>query len=183
MTLTLLTPPLAEPVGLAQAKAHLRVTFDAEDALIAALIVAARERVEAELGLSLVETDWRETRDRWDLDEDGAATLARGPLIAVDAVERVVVGGLFAPVGFAAERGSRPGRVIVEAPPWSGLRSSGALVIDYRAGFGPAEADVPETLRQAVLALVAEAFERRGEAPVRLSVAEPWLAPWRRLRL
>lgn len=182
MTLTLLTPPSAEPVSLAEAKAHLRVTFDEEDALITRMIAAARERIEAELGLCLLETRLRETRDVWASD-DGAVTLARGPLIAVEAVERVVVGGLFAPVAFTAQAGSRPGRVSVAASPWAGVRSGGALRIDYRAGFGPTAVDVPETLRQAVLALVADAFERRGEGAPSLAVAEPWLAAWRRVRL
>lgn len=183
MTPTVLTPPTAEPVSLAEAKAHLRVTFDEEDALIARLIAAARERVETELGLCLVETRLREQRPAWPIDADGAVRLGRGPLIAVDAVEWTVVGGMFAPFAFSADLGSRPARVTVAASPWAALRSVGALRIDYRAGFGPTAASVPETLRQAVLALVADAFERRGEGGGALGAAEPWLAPWRRLRL
>lgn len=183
MTLTLLAPPSAEPVSLAEAKGHLRVTFDAEDALIGRLITAARQRIEAELGLSLIETRWREQRDRWPAEGDGVIELARGPLLIVEAVERAVVGGVFAPVSFTAEPGSRPGRVSVAVPPWTAVRSGGVLRVDYRAGFGPLAADVPEPLRQAVLAVVADAFERRGEPPASLAVAEAWLAPWRRLRL
>ena len=47
---------MTAPVSMAEAKAFLRVTHDAEDDLIALLIDAARKRVEGETGLSLTST-------------------------------------------------------------------------------------------------------------------------------
>ena len=47
---------MTAPVSMAEAKAFLRVTHDAEDDLIALLIDAARRRVEGETGLSLTST-------------------------------------------------------------------------------------------------------------------------------
>ena len=54
MGLKLATHPEVEPVTLAEAKAHLRLDTDADDAYVSALISAARERVELFLRRALI---------------------------------------------------------------------------------------------------------------------------------
>ncbi len=46
MGLSLVTPPTSDPISLAEAKAHCRITSDEEDGLIASYILAARQLVE-----------------------------------------------------------------------------------------------------------------------------------------
>lgn len=82
MGLTLVTPPVTEPVSLEDAKAHLRVLHDDEDALIEGLIVAATRHVEKTLGLSLMERTYRLTLDAF----SDAIELPRGPVASVSAV-------------------------------------------------------------------------------------------------
>ena len=143
--LTILTPPSVEPISLAEARAHLRVTTDVEDALIARLNVAAREQVEALCGLALIATQFRQSFDRPAADP---VELARGPITSIDHV------------------------------------SDDRRSIDFTAGFGTSADAVPAGLKQAVLALVAGGFEHRGDdATALIAVAEPWLSPWRKLRL
>jgi uncharacterized phiE125 gp8 family phage protein len=175
MTLQILTPPAEEPVSLAEAKAFLRVTHDAEDALIGRLIAAARAVIEAELGLALVTTAFTETLDTWALTRTGAARLSRGPLLSV---EEIRIDGE-AIDGFTARFATRPGLVDGRLP--NPQTVHGGIEIDFTAGFGAAE-DVPAPLCQALLVLVSHAFDHReGDAP--LTLAEPWLAPFRRVRL
>lgn len=145
MSLTILTAPSVEPISLAEAKAHLRVTTDAEDSAIQRLVVAAREQVEAECGLALIATAFRQS---FDCKPRAPIPYARGPLISVDHT------------------------------------SDDGLTIDFTAGFGTTADAVPAGLKQAVLALVAWGFEHRGDdAAAPIPVAEPWLSPWRKLRL
>lgn len=76
MGLTLFTPPTAEPVSLVEAKAHLRVTDDTEDGLIAAYILAARQAAEDYTRRKLYTQTWDYFIDRgW-------------PTVDVDGIER-----------------------------------------------------------------------------------------------
>ena len=56
MTLFRTVEPAAEPVTLADAKAHLRISHDSEDALLQGLIRAAREDLERAAGIALINT-------------------------------------------------------------------------------------------------------------------------------
>jgi uncharacterized phiE125 gp8 family phage protein len=189
MTLQVLVPPVAEPVTLDEAKAVLRVTDNAEDALIQRLIRAARQRIEAALGLSLITTTYRETLDLWSdgLTANGYVRLQRGPLLSVVSVRIADEAGDYEtldPSRYRPRLDSRPGLIV---PLGAGLPPSaqpvGGLEITYRCGFGEGAQDVPEPLRQAVLALVAHSFEHREAADLPLALVEPWLAPYRRVRL
>ena len=199
MTLTLTTPPAVEPVTLDEAKAQLRVTYDQEDALIGALITAARQRIEVELGVALIATGFREIHDVWPLEIgtavpvtdplcalfSGPIRLLRSPLISVQAIAVAGGTGTFQtvnPASYAAQVGSRPGRIAPYDVAWpSPGVAAGGVRIDYTAGYGAGEADAPAPLRQAILQLVADGFEHRSDAP--LSLVEPWLGPFRRVRL
>lgn len=56
--LRLVTAATTEPVTLAEVKAHLRVTHDEDDTLLGAQITSAREVIEAETGVALVEAEY-----------------------------------------------------------------------------------------------------------------------------
>jgi uncharacterized phiE125 gp8 family phage protein len=59
MPLQLITAPYAEPLSLAEAKRHLRVTDTAQDALITALIAAVRQYAQTKCQCQIMAARWK----------------------------------------------------------------------------------------------------------------------------
>jgi uncharacterized phiE125 gp8 family phage protein len=169
-------------------RAWLRLDGDAEDALVASLIAAARLAVEAAARRVLIESRWRLVLDGWPAAR--IVKLPLSPLIAVDAVQVSDAAGT--PVGLASgdyqiDGASDPPRLRVAASaPGPGV-SPGGIAIDFRAGFGATAAAVPDPLRLAVRLLVARWFENRGDAlepaPALPDDVLSLVSPYRRVRL
>lgn len=166
MPLILTAAPAAEPVSLAEAKAHLRVSHDDEDTFIAALIVAARRAAEQATGLKLMAQGWSLFADRWP--ETAALSLQVAPVSAVTDI--ITYGaddtpGAVDPAHYYLDAASRPARVVLRdgrMPPQGG-RKANAIEVRFRAGFGMTPGDVPQDLRQALLVAVAYWFDHRGD--------------------
>ena len=63
--LTLVTPPVAEPVSVADAKAHSRIFIDADDSIIAGYISSARNRCEKICKRAFLPQTWRYAMQHW----------------------------------------------------------------------------------------------------------------------
>ncbi|MEE2567331.1 head-tail connector protein [Hyphobacterium marinum] len=194
MTLQILAPPGVEPVSLDQAKAFLRVTHADEDQLITDLIVAARERVEAETGRALITRTCRETLDDWAVEgrfsPPGTLKLPSPPLQAVTGITLIAADDsetVWSADDYIVDTDSDPGRIAVRGRsgfPRPGRRIAG-IRIDFTAGYGDGPEDVPAALKEAVLRLVGEGYPDRDGAlsrPLPLSVVS-LIAPYRRVRL
>jgi len=136
MGLFLVTPPIADPLTVAEAKAFCRVTHDAEDALFGSLITAATRHLERDLNISLSQQQWRASMD-WFPDQ---FVLPRGPVVSIDAIEYLDEAGakLSAPEGLytidlETER-QRLVRNVATAAPRTKV-SSAAVQITYTAGI------------------------------------------------
>jgi uncharacterized phiE125 gp8 family phage protein len=78
------TAPALATLSLADAKLHLRVDITDDDAMITALILAATQLVEEQLGRSLIKQSWRfsfQNWYRWEIDLPRAA-----PGVTVDSI-------------------------------------------------------------------------------------------------
>jgi uncharacterized phiE125 gp8 family phage protein len=162
MTIIELTPPAVEPLTLVEVRAHLRLDTEEEDALLSALAIVAREHLERETGLVLAARNFRLFRDDWPA--DGIMTIARGPVRAVTAV--TVYDGDGEPQmvgldGHLLDGQARPARLWLSAVPEPGQVMNG-VEVDFSAGFGESGADVPPTLKRAMLLHVAAMFAARG---------------------
>lgn len=189
--LTLLVPPAAEPVTRDEAKAHLRVTDTAEDALIDRLIAVARAAAEAHTGRAFVTQSFRLARDDWP--DKLCLPLPCPPLLAINDVRLYDAEGnasIWDASSYTVDTRFTPGRLCLRSGwtwPVPG-RAQGGIEIDFHAGFGAAASDVPVAIRQAVLMLVAHLYENReavaGEAAVEIpSGAAALLAPYRVLAI
>jgi len=154
--------PAADPVTLAEVKAHLRIGHDSEDVLLAGLIRAATAEVESRTGLALIEQSWRLTLDA--VPASGLIRLRRHPVREVLSVTIYGPDGeamLVDPVRYQADLSSRPARLLI-VEPTRPVRAMNGIEVDFTAGFGEAGTDVPDLLKRAILVLVAHWFEFRA---------------------
>jgi uncharacterized phiE125 gp8 family phage protein len=162
MTQAIIVPPAAEPLTLAEVKSHLRLDGSAEDALLTSLITAARQYLEAGTGLALITRTLRVYLDGWPA--DGLIQLAIAPLQTLESVTVYDAAGNPQTVpldGHVLDAAAMPARLFLASQPMS-ARPLNGIEIDVTAGFGNTGADVPDTLKRAMLMHVALMYELRG---------------------
>lgn len=151
----LLTPPVAEPVTLEQARNFVRADSDADDALLLGLITAARQEAEAVTGRVLGESVWAVAVPPL----SGPFEMPLVPCTALTAVEAdgvIAEPGLyaFAPSGLSPQES--PLRAAFTPGPGF---PQGETVLTVKAGY-PVER-FPEAIRQWMLVRVATLYEQR----------------------
>jgi uncharacterized phiE125 gp8 family phage protein len=192
MTLVMTSGPLAEPVSVAEAKAHMRIDSTAEDALISSLIVTSRLHIEAALGLALLTQTWSYFIDAWPRSRE--VVLPLKPVQAVSTVRVWAQEGtsqMLSADAYTLDGDGKPPRLVLSrsaAPPAPG-RSASGIEIAFSAGYGDTGSDVPAPIRQALLLLVGHWFENREPHRANMSGTEiphmvsALLAPYRGRRL
>jgi uncharacterized phiE125 gp8 family phage protein len=191
MALVLTAAPAAEPISLAEVKAHLRVDAGDEDGLLSALIVAARTFIERTLGVALITQGWSYFLDFWP--RAGCITLPIQPVQAVGAVKVHDGGGgsvTLDTASYAVDVLSDPARLVLTgALPPAPSRALNAFEVAFTGGYGDEAGDVPGPIAQALKLLVAHWFERREPVVLESSAQEvptmvaALLSPYRRVRL
>ena len=176
MPAVMLTAPEAEPIGLADAKAYLRLDHDAEDPLVQDLIAAAARQVEKLTRRVLIAQRWRlDVR----LPCGEAIPLRPRPVRDVEAVRLRRPDGGFETLPTDAWSFDWAGeRLILLRPP----PGRGTLEIELACGYGDPE-DVPESLLLAMRRLVADGYERRSPAEGPPADVAALLAPYRDVSL
>lgn len=184
--------PTAEPVTLAEAKAHMVVTSGDDDAYIYALITAAREMAETYTGRAIPTQTLRLTLDCFPA---GAIYLPRAPVQSLTSIAYTDEDGNGQT--FSNTQTDFSGTVLHRVEPavdysWPSTQSEkiGAVVVTYVAGYGTATDSpnpIPLAIRQAILVKVAELYEHREESIVAATSAatntfKSLLAPYRLLK-
>lgn len=168
----------AAPLGIAEAKAWLRLGAAQDDAVVAGLVRSAVDLCEAFTGQMLIArlvTEEMPVRS-------GAIRLARAPVVAVEAVTGLAGDEEFLLDGEAwrAEI-DRDGvaRLWVDAP-----GAATRLRTAYRAGLAADANGVPEGIRQGLARMIQHLHMARdeGSREVPAIIAALW-QPWRRIGL
>jgi uncharacterized phiE125 gp8 family phage protein len=169
MGLRLITAPATEPITLAEAKLHLRIEdgVTADDDLVTALIVAAREQAEHETRRALIQQTWELTLDAFPA---CAISLPWPRLIDITSVTYVDEAGdsqVLDPSLYTVDGESEPGWLLPAFDTdWPDTEdSANAVRIRYRAGYGDTAASVPEAIK-AWMKLHIAAMYRYREAVV-----------------
>lgn len=172
MSLKLITAPESEPITLAEAKAHLRVSGSDDDALISALIVAARQGAEHITGRALMPQTWELA-----LDEFGEVIeLPRPPFSAMSSVKYIDADGALQTMAEAAyllDTHSEPARLMpAYGESWPSTRDqANAVLIRYQAGYAGA-ATVPQEIKSWMLLRVGMLYENRESVAAGVTLAE-----------
>lgn len=167
MNIRVHTPPAVEPLDLEEVRLHLRLDEDdvTEVSLIQGLITAAREHVEAILNRALITQTLELVLDGWPA--GNAIMLPRPPLQSVASVTYTDYAGtatVLSTSDYYVDNENDPAQIVLEygqSWPSTTLRSTGAIVIQYVAGYGDAAADIPQAIVQAMLLLVGHWYETR----------------------
>lgn len=175
--------PAEEPVTLAEAKAWLKVQGSAEDDLLNSLITAARQKVEEYTNLKLVTQTIEEVYDCFPTYYEGmnygALPLTCSPLIAVSSVEYQATAGTYTTLStdsYTVHDYSKPATI---TPVYSGnwpthILFPESVKVTYTAGFGAASA-VPGILKNAILKIIAQWYEKRQENVRKMPTDVEWM--------
>ena len=165
MALIIKTPPVSEPVSLAEAKNYLRITDSDDDALINSLVTAIRQKAETWTRRSLITQTWT----LWLDSVPGSVTLSI-PLSPLQSVTHIKsydstnTVSTFDSSKYLVDGASTPGRIgLNDGQTWpNGLRRMNVLEIEFVTGFGD-ESSVPETIKQGILQWVKLLFANKSK--------------------
>jgi uncharacterized phiE125 gp8 family phage protein len=163
MNISVVTGPVYEPISLQEAKDHLRVRHSDQDALIEALITAARQHLDGPagtLGRCLITQTLRVTMDEWP-DE---IILPCPPLISVTSIEYQDGGSptYTALTSYQVTSISEPGKIKPAYGEWWPTIQCGlydAIRVTYTAGYGAHPGAVPLAIKQAMLLMIGDMYE------------------------
>jgi uncharacterized phiE125 gp8 family phage protein len=175
-TIARLTLPAVEPVTLAEAKAHMRVETAADDALITALIVEAREWSEDFCNRAFITQTWQVSSTA--VPGTSQIYLARPPLIDVASVIYLAPDGTqvtLDPSAYDVDNQHEPGYVVpLWGTSWPAMQGGPkAIRVKYTAGYGDTADLVPQGIKQGIMARVAMNYEARGDIAVGAGAVAP----------
>lgn len=169
MVSKLTTPPVYEPVTLAEAQTHLII--NGEDDYINTLIKASRQMVERYLNRSLMLQTWTSYVDGW----CRSFSLPNAPILDVTSLKYYDGEGTVQTLStseYWADIISEPGKIEMAynfSPPQLQIGRPNAIEILFTAGYSPSatesvqQAAVPAPIKHAMKLILTDMHEHRGQ--------------------
>lgn len=165
MALTLVTPPAAEPISVAELKAHSRITSSAEDSLLAIYISAARQKCEGILGRVIINQTWAQTLDEFPSNYQGRIKLMMPKVSSITTLAYTDDAGAAQTLtgsDYTLVSDALPGYLYPTDDYWPATDDvPNAVTITYVAGFGATSASVPDDIRAWCLLTAAFLYAQR----------------------
>ncbi len=208
LRLTLTAAPAGPPVGPDEINAALRLDDGQtpEDALIAGLARTAAAACEAFTGRALITQTWTFHRDAWPgaTEPELREGLIQGPspaaaprflelpkpplqsIVHVKTFDDADTETTWPAANYFADTASLPGRLVARVGQVfpTPARAANGIEVRFNAGYCSVPTDLPESLRQGILQMIAHLFENRGEAAPETALhASGAAALWRPYRV
>ncbi|WP_068087696.1 head-tail connector protein [Polycladidibacter stylochi] len=165
MTAVLVEYPKSEPVTLAMARMHLRISHAHENELISHLIQSARQQVEQMTGRALINQLWRLYIE--DVPQSGRITLPKAPVSQITSITAYDGAGypvLIDQDKWRSKLNANPPALQLLPLAEIKAKAQNGLEVDFIAGYGESAESVPEALKTAILLLVGFWYEHRTGA-------------------
>lgn len=173
---TISSAPAVEPVTAEDMHSHAVITIDDDDTELGWYIETARQVVEVETNRQLITATWKMYLDSFP-GVLGCIRVPYPPLQSITSITYYDAAGDLQTLSsddYQVDTDAEPGRIIPEPGEVWPTTEHGrlqAVTITYKAGFGDAATDVPQSLKQAIMMLTAHYYEHR-EALTEVQIRE-----------
>ena len=173
MSIQYVARPNTQPVSLTETKLHLKQEEDADDTLISPLIKAATLKAENVTKRQFMEATFESRLDRFPVEFH----LPRPPLLSIVSIKYIDTDGneqTFEDSKYSVDTFRTIGRVVLKSgESWPSVDDDINVVrIQWKAGYGTKQSDVPEDIRSAILLTIGHLYEHREDVVVGASVNE-----------